>query len=59
MKEALKRLMERWDSDNVRAWGYDAHKTIQGLLQRKNAEDARSPSPLEAYAEKVQEEEND
>jgi hypothetical protein len=59
MKEALIRLMERWDSDNVREWAHDAHKTIQGLLQRKNAEDARSPSPLEAYAEKVQEEEND
>ena len=59
MKEALIRLMERWDSDDVRAWGYDAHKTIQGLLQRKNEEDARSPCPLEIYAEQVQKEEND
>jgi len=53
MKEALKKLMDRFDSHNVLGWGYDAHETIGDLLD----DSYREPSPLEiAAAEEMSEE---
>jgi len=46
MKEALKNLMGRFDPNNVLGWGYDAHETIEELLD----DSYREPSPLEITA---------
>lgn len=52
MKEALKRLMGRFDPLNVLEWGYDAHETIEELLDDSHKE----PSPLEITAAEMAEE---
>lgn len=48
MKEALRKLMDRFDPLNVLEWGYDAHETLEELLDGKERD--REPSPLEIAA---------